>query len=495
MDFLPIAEISPYRRNWVIQGRITDRSNIREFNRKDGGSGKVFKIDLVDLKAGDIQVNFWGAGADKFNYLQKGDVITLKGATVKLANKKYNNTSSNYELHSESNTEITKVDADASKKFDTVSDFVNVAFKPVSALKDMEPPCYVDMLVIVKSQEPAREIPSKTGNKSRFLRNLTVVDKSEHSVQIALWSDESTDESLVDRCLALKGVAVKDYNSRSGNANVDRMTVDPPNLPSAEQLKEWWESTGKTASVTALSDNSGGGNSQSGVKAEKIEGTLQELKEVQDNMMTTDRIVDVTTCAYLTGCRTTNKEGQMVPLTYDSCPTTKVKVPEGGFCLKCQKVVQTKPRFLLQGLMFEDHTGGKPVWASSLEESVCTTLLQKTAEEMKALHGNHEGMSQVTNRALFNTPYNLKLRVKGEEYQGNLRPRVTVQEAVPVNRDMYAAAGQAALANLANLYNGLPAETQESVKALLASLPTIAGGAAMQPAWQNEFTALRAVVA
>jgi ssDNA-binding replication factor A large subunit len=112
---LPIAEISPYRRNWVIQGRITDRTNIREFNRKDGGSGKVFKIDLVDLKSGDIQVNFWGEGADKFNYLQKGDVITLKGGSVKLANKRYNNTSSNYELHSESNTEVTKVDAAASR--------------------------------------------------------------------------------------------------------------------------------------------------------------------------------------------------------------------------------------------------------------------------------------------------------------------------------------------------------------------------------------------
>jgi len=491
MDFLPIAEISPYRRNWVIQGRITDRSNIREFSRKDGGSGKVFKIDLVDLKAGDIQVNFWGEGADKFNYLQKGDVITLKCASVKLANKKYNNTSSNYELHSESNTEVTKVDAAASKKFESVSDFVNVAFKQVNTLKEMETPCYVDLLVMVKSQEACKEI--KKGDRSLFLRNLTVVDKSEHSVQIALWGPTHTDESLVDSCIVLKAVKVGDYNSRSGNANIERTTINPPNLPAAEQLKEWWESAGKTANVTSLSDNSGGGNTQ-GVKAEKMEGSLRDLREVTNNMVTTGRVVDFTTVAYLSGSRTVNKEGAMLPYTYNACTNCRCKVQDGDFCAKCQKVVQTKPKYMLQGLMFEDNTHGKQ-WASSLEESVCTTLLGKSAEEAKALHGNMEGMSQVTNRAVFNTPYNLKLRVTAEEYQGDVKPRARVQEAVPVNRDMYAAAGQSALGSLATMYNGLPAETQESVKALLASLPTLAGGAAMQPSWQNEFTALRAVVA
>jgi hypothetical protein len=492
MDFLPIAEISPYRRNWVIQGRITDRTNIREFNRKDGGSGKVFKIDLVDLKSGDIQVNFWGEGADKFNYLQKGDVITLKGGSVKLANKRYNNTSSNYELHSESNTEVTKVDAAASKKFDAVSDFVNVAFKPISDLKDAATPCYSDLLVMVKSQEPAKEI--KKGDKTLFLRNLIVADKSEHTINIALWDNKIEEESLVDNCLVMKAVGIKDYNSRSGNANIERVTVNPPNLPAAEQLKEWWESTGKTVNLTALSDNSGGSNSQTGVKAEKMEGSLRDLKDVTTNMVTAGRVVDYTTVAYLSGCRTVNKDGAMVALTYNACTTCRCKVQEGDYCVKCQKVTQSKPKYMLQGLSFEDHTYGKQ-WASSLEENACSTLMGKTPEETKALNGDISGMQEVTNRACFNQPYNLRLRVTMEEYQGDLKPKARVQEAVPVNKDMYAAAGQSALNNLASLYNGLPAETQESVKALLASLPTIAGGAAMQPAWQNEFTALRAVVA
>jgi replication factor A1 len=486
MDFLPLAEISPYRRNWVIKGRITDRTTIREFNRKDGGSGKVFKVDMLDT-SGDIQVNFWGESADKFNYLQKGDVITLKGATVKLANKKYNNTSSNYELHSESNTEVGKVDA---TELSQVSDFAKVTFTQLAALKDMELPAYVDLLVMVKSQEPAKQIPK--GDRTLFLRNITAVDQSEHSLQIAVWDQAFTEETLEGCCLAIKKAGVKDYNSRTGNANIERITVNPANLPAADRLKQWWESGGAAVSVTALSDNSGAGSQVGGKLAEKMEGTLRDLKAVSSNMTSPDRLVDFSTVAYLSGCRTSNKDGGLLSLTYNACSTCKCKKQQDSeYCAKCNKLTTTKPRYLLTGLTFEDGTAGRQ-WASSLEDTVCSSFLGMSADEAKGRHGQ---MDEVVNQKCFSTPYNLKFRLKVEEYQGDQRVKASVTDASPLSTDLYASAGQSALKQMAELYNGLPADTQASVKALLAGLPTVAGGRALQPAWQAEFTALRAVVA
>jgi len=470
---------------------VTDRTNVREFNRRDGGSGKVFKVDLVDKDGGDIQVNFWNDHVNKFNHLKKGDVITLKGASVKVANKKYNSTSSNYELHVDSSSVEIKA-AEGADGFDNVSDFAHVVFTAISDIKDKELPLYPDLLVMVASQQPTKEI--KKADKTLNLRPLVVVDQSLHSVDVALWDPVYTEESLVGRCLAIRKAGVTDYNNRSCNANLERIEVDPPNLPAAAALKEWWESAGKDANVHSLSDNSGGASSQQGKPAEKMEGTISEMNEVMNNMTSIDRVIDFSTVAYLSGSRTQTRDGAVINYTYNSCPTCRCKVQDGDFCAKCQRVVQTQPRYILSNLTFEDNTQGKR-WASALEEGVCTGFLGKTAAEAKAMQGDLDGLSTVVNKAIYTTPYLLKFRLNMDEYQGDLKAKARVSDAAPLKRDMYAAAGQQHLKKLAELYHGLPAETQASVKALLTDLPTMCGAKAVQEAWQADLTSLRAVVA
>jgi hypothetical protein len=120
--------------------------------------------------------------------------------------------------------------------------------------------------------------------------------------------------------------------------------VDPP-VAQVDALKDWWENGGKTGKVTALSDKSG---SADGSPVDAQEGSIAELKTLQENLVG-DKKIDFTTVAYLSGCKTQDKEGNPRPITYDACPKTNRKL-QGNYCNTCEKASRSKIRAGTSGL-------------------------------------------------------------------------------------------------------------------------------------------------
>jgi hypothetical protein len=422
--------------------------------------------------------------------MKKGEVYTMKGGSIKMKTKRYNNTSHSYEIHIDNNplVQITEVDKAG---FENVNEFQCKTFTKLDEVASLPMPATVDLVVMVKSQMEPREVkPKKNADDGKVVwaRTLELVDDTTNSLECTVWDEERCDASLVGRCIAIQKAYIKNYNSRSASTPSEKITVDPP-IPQTEALKQWWENGGKTGKVIALSDKSG---TPDGSPVDTAEGTLAELKTLQDNLVG-DKKIDFTTVAYLSGCRTQDKEGNARPITYDACPKTNRKL-SGNYCQKCEKVYDTPvATYILGGLSFEDASG--LVWSSAVGNEAGPKLLNADAEEMKRLqYTDPEGFASKINAALWTDLLQIKFRVKMEEYQGVQRAKAQVIQATPAK---YVDCGKKALAELSNIYAHCPPEAQAAVKELLAAwkeskYPMVKGKAVFSTEWGDGMSRLLA---
>jgi replication factor A1 len=492
--YMPISELSPFSKNWVIKGRVTDKDRTpREFTRAGGAKGQVQSIELVDEKGGDIKVTFWNEAVDKYSFVKKGEVYSLKGGSVKMKQKKYNNTSHSYEISIDNNplVQIQEVDGTG---LENVNQFQNMKFTKLDAVANLPMPATVDLLVMVKSQQDPREIKPRNSAEGKVIwaRTLEIVDETTHSLETTVWDDERCDQSLVGQCIAIKMAYIKNYNNRSATTPSEKLTVDPP-VTEAAALKEWWENGGKTGKVTALSDQSGVADR---VAVDTQEGTIAELKSVQDNLVG-DKKLDFTTVAYLSGCRTTDKEGAPRPITYDACPNAGCQRKlSGNYCQRCEKAVDAPvARYILGGLVFEDHTS--LAWSSAVGNDTGVKLLHAEAEEMKRLQPNEpEAFANKIQDALWRDLLQVKFRLKMEEYQGVSKAKVQVIQATPAK---YVDCGKKALADLAKIFQSCNPEAQAAVKNLVSAwkneTPKVKGKEIFSREWHDEMSRLHAVIA
>ncbi len=202
---LEIDKIDVNQKSISLEGKVMQVFPIREFTKKQGGTGKVGSITLMD-STGSIRITFWNEDTDKINTINPGDYIIVSNLNPKISS--FDNKT--IELHSTSSTAVNKIKKDieiSSKTIDSIKELQNI--------KGM-----VTFKGIITSVEDEREITLKNGDVVSFL-SFTVSDESD-GIRIAIWRD------LVKKYLKIlksgKGVILKDvlvkYSNFSGRNEV-----------------------------------------------------------------------------------------------------------------------------------------------------------------------------------------------------------------------------------------------------------------------------------
>jgi len=102
-----------------------------------------------------------------------------------VADKRWNNLKSNYEITFDASSEIKRVDDDRDIKI------MSFAFVKISTLPNTEVNSNVDILGIIKSAGDCVEISSKKNPGSVLLkRDLVVMDDSGVDVRVTLWAEK-----------------------------------------------------------------------------------------------------------------------------------------------------------------------------------------------------------------------------------------------------------------------------------------------------------------
>lgn len=436
--FFPISEISTYQTKWVIRARVTNKSPLRSFaNKRGGGDGKVFHVELLDASGGEIRASFFNEVADRFfEKLQVGKCYTFSRGSVKVANRQYNSCNHRYEITFEKLTQVEEAE-DGDK-----IGVVKFAFVDLRTCQTKSLPCTVDLCGIITSAGSAVSFTSKEG-KSLVKREITIADDSATTMSVTLWGDraqKADSEFQGTPLVAIKGVLVKEWQQgRSGSLlESGHLELNPdvskPEFEVAQKVLEWWNRGGSDQKLTALSQV---GMISGGIKTTGQHLSVVDMRRAADAVGETQQIFTIT-------CRLTvvqtRKQGEAQPMLYMACLEPKEqnglpcnrRVDAQGFCAACNRVGKAGPKLNLR-CRFADYSDS--CWLTCFHEA-SQKVVSMSSEQAQSLEnsGGREALENALKAISFKRPLQVTVRAKLDNYNGDVRTNITAIDAAPVNR-------------------------------------------------------------
>ena len=197
-EFKLINEINENLGSISIEGKVMNRSPVREFTRKDGQNGKVSSLTVRD-SSGKTRISFWNDDIDKIEKIDLGDFISLSS----LNPRKSNFTEGQIDLHATSWTQITKKDK--------VVKFNSQVIDNIDTLQNQKG--YISFQGIISAIDDLRKITLKSGEDISLL-GFNVSDKTD-AIRVTAWRERADELSK-----SLKngdGVLLKDVELRYNN--------------------------------------------------------------------------------------------------------------------------------------------------------------------------------------------------------------------------------------------------------------------------------------
>lgn len=419
MRVLPIASLTPYQNKWTIKARVSQKGNIKEW-KNARGEGKLFSFTVID-ESGDIRITGFKEDVDKFyDLIEQGKVYYIANATLKPANRQYNNTSHDYEMTLRRETSITPcIDEDVSDVPKVIYNFVGISKLSAHISK------IVDVIAVVKSCDDVQEIMIRSQNRETKRRNIDIVDSSGAEVRVTLWGDDADKfDGSGNPVIAFKSVRVSDFGGCSLSTIGSSMISRNPDIPEAFELKQWYETGGSNQATQSLTTG-GSGTATTNWK------TLADIKD--ENLGMDDKAEYITVKCTILYCKKENVLYQAC--ASKDCNKKVVDLQNGTYrCEKCNKEMnEFKYRMILNMNVADDSDN---LWVTCFQEQGELILGMSTEELGRLKEQDEAAFEEAIKKAQFQT-YFLKLRVKMEKFNEEERLRCSVVNVSPMSYEEY----------------------------------------------------------
>eukprot|EP00954_Amorphochlora_amoebiformis_P030306 1394457-Amorphochlora_amoeboformis.AAC.2 len=129
----PIATLNPYGSDgWTIKAKVTMKGKMNSW-MKNGRSGRLFNVHLLDAHGGEIRATFYNEAADTFfPKLEKGKIYTFSKGRLKLAKRMYSTLNNTYEVIFNEHSVIAEAQEDEHEKIGEVKH----KYKPIAEISD-----------------------------------------------------------------------------------------------------------------------------------------------------------------------------------------------------------------------------------------------------------------------------------------------------------------------------------------------------------------------
>ncbi|KAJ3688250.1 hypothetical protein LUZ61_017414 [Rhynchospora tenuis] len=427
----PISRLNPFQGRWTIKARVSLKGELRSYNNTKG-DGKVFSFDLIDSEGGQIRVTCFNNVAEHFYpKIEFGKVYLISKGSIKQANKRFNPLNHEYEMNLESGSMVEPCEDD-----NTIPG-VTFCFRQISDIESLPSDTILDVIGVVTSISPASIVMKKNGSETSK-RTLQLKDMSGRSVELSLWGNfvSSEGKELQSMCdsgqfpiLAIKGGRVNDFNGKSVSSIPGSQLFVEPDCVEAQQLRDWYNREGKSASAVSISFQTGmqAGRADNRKTCSQIkeEGLGHEEKPDWISIKGTITFFVITNGFSYTAC----------PLMINDRQCNKKVTNNGDGTWRCDRCDQNFPdcdyRYLLT-FDIQDHTGVARVTAFQEAGEQIMGRPAKDLHRIKYEEEDDEKFSEIIRSVLFKQ-FIFKLKVKEESYGEVQQVKVTVVSAEKVD--------------------------------------------------------------
>lgn len=435
----PILQLNMYQNRFTIKGRVTSKSDIKHWSNARG-EGTLSSLEVLDAGGTDIRITMFKEAVEKWHdYFEIGQVYTITGGRLKVANQKYNNCKSNYEMTIDVNTEIVK--CEDSKDIQSM----NFEFCKIGNLEQKEENSFVDIIGIVQEVGEVQSLTSKRTGQELKKADVTLIDDTGVQVRLTLWgatAEEAGHKLGGDKkVVAFRRARVSDYGGKTlsgGDVFVE------PDCPETEDIRMWWSSQGsRSAPIKSLSSSGGAGGRMDGFNDRKVIADIKGQQLGENN----EKGDFLTFKGHFTFLKKDKEGGAW----YTACPNAdepcrnrcKINQTTDGswHCDRCNGTYPNCNRKWIFSGTVGDSTSN--TWVSIFDEQA-QQLLGRTADEMFGHYEtNQELYDSVFAKAAF-SEWVFKCRVKKEMVNDEYRTKVQVMRMEKVDyaaecRDMIAA--------------------------------------------------------
>ncbi len=132
-NIFPLSALNPFQNaRWTVKVRVTHKGDTKNW-KNERGEGRLMSCDILDSEGSKMRVTMFNSEVDTFEpLLQVGKSYFISKAQIKVANKKFNNLGSDYEMTLDKNS-IVESAPDASDiplqsyRFVPIADLANIS--------------------------------------------------------------------------------------------------------------------------------------------------------------------------------------------------------------------------------------------------------------------------------------------------------------------------------------------------------------------------------
>ena len=412
----PLSQLSTYTKDLCVVVRAIKVSEMKSFYTNKG-QGCLFTFTVLDKEGTEMQVACFNKTAEKFHQrVIQAKVYVIKGGYVKVNDKKFNNTKSNFKIVLEDKSIVEQIEDTGEIKLYSleVIKLKDVLNLPVGA--------FVDTLgVVVELHDPINKTTKNGANFS--MRKLYVVDDSLFKIELSLWKANAELPIKQYDVILGKNLKIGDFNGRNLATFEDsQIHINPQNCIEADQLKARITShKGEFSTMTAT------GRQTSVLTPNCI---IKKIKEVSDSLDKyfyngspggEEPITQIK--AVVTGFHKSDR------YVYMGCPDSncKKKLQEksinfkGYRCTSCDVFYDTPAYYFNISVVLKDCSGD--FWVDVFG-NLGDKLLGITAEQYKHIYdtGNDDKMNALINKVDFKS-FIFQLKPKVTNYNNALKKK------------------------------------------------------------------------
>jgi replication factor A1 len=407
----PLSSLTTFSKDIQILVRVLKKTEKKNFSGRNPGC--LFSFTIMDVDGNELGVTCFNKACEKFcDVIQEGKVYEIMGGYVKINDKKYGHSKSDYKLHLDENTRVEEKEDEGQIKQ------ISFNFVKIGDLGNFQLHSVVDLFVYVL--ECGEKQLKNTKNGEQTIRKLVVCDDSEHKIEFTLWKNHSETEISQGNIISIKNAKIGDFNGKSLSTVDDTHLVINPDLNEARELESYARNfTGEWKSFGASGGQGSGDNNSTAVM--NLKEILHLLDTESDDKINTYRL-KATICHlnhsernFYAGCTEKNCKKKLQQETYS------------WICVSCNKTTDSPHYYYTLSFRVKDSTGEH--WLDMFGDSG-QKLFEVTANDYKdmILNKDDNSLKAITNRLEFKT-FSFVVKPKTQYYQNVPKKKINAYRA------------------------------------------------------------------